>query len=274
MDKRERALGALWGFTLGSLHASPKREENKKSLPLSYIEEGALLTAQILRENEELASKRSKKSLTKWSSAGAAAVVGNRNQAATRILPLAIATPASKEQHLIELTRSHLLPTQESDLEISGAAAVAATISALIDGYTFKNALLYGAKISQAARRIPSKSAAPSIAKLIENAMSITSTNEIIFRFGTSSKMTETSPAAFACVVFCERSPLEVIPMAASIGGDSLAIAAIAGSIMGAIHGVAIWPEREMSAIEEINPRGYLPLVDALLKIREGELSQ
>ena len=62
--------------------------------------------------------------------------------------------------------------------------------------------------------------------------------------------------------------------VAVSIGGDSLAIAAIAGSIMGAIHGVAIWPEREINKIEEINPRGYLPLVDALLKIREGELSQ
>ena len=81
--------------------------------------------------------------------------------------------------------------------------------------------------------------------------------------------MTETIPAAFACVVFCEHSPQDVIPMAASIGGDSLAIAAIAGSIMGAMYGVAIWPEQEISAIEEINPRGYLALAEALLKIRD-----
>ncbi|MCW2896220.1 MAG: ADP-ribosylation/crystallin, partial [Actinomycetia bacterium] len=91
---------------------------------------------------------------------------------------------------------------------------------------------------------------------------------EVIYSLvGTSLATQESVPAAFAVLSAVPSDPWRACLLAASLGGDCDTIAAMAGAIGGAIHGLAAFPAH---AVEVIDAQGLAlaDLADSLLALR------
>ena len=84
---------------------------------------------------------------------------------------------------------------------------------------------------------------------------------------GTSLATQESVPAAFAVLSAVPDDPWRACLLAASLGGDCDTIAAMAGAIAGACHGLAAFPPH---AVEVIDAQGFAlaDLADSLLARR------
>jgi ADP-ribosylglycohydrolase len=84
----------------------------------------------------------------------------------------------------------------------------------------------------------------------------------------------ESVPAAFAIASLFPASPWDAARYAASLGGDSDTIAAMAGAIVGARCGVSALPAAQVASVEAINPDlGLAALAAGLLALRSGAAS-
>ncbi len=91
---------------------------------------------------------------------------------------------------------------------------------------------------------------------------------EVIYSLvGTSLATQESVPAAFAVLSAVPGDPWQACLLAASLGGDCDTIAAMAGAIGGAVHGLAAFPR---PAVEVIDTQGFAlaDLADSLLELR------
>jgi ADP-ribosylglycohydrolase len=91
---------------------------------------------------------------------------------------------------------------------------------------------------------------------------------EVIYSLvGTSLATQESVPAAFAVLSAVPGDPWQACLLAASLGGDCDTIAAMAGAIGGAVHGLAAFPPH---AVEVIDAQGFAlaDLADSLLAVR------
>ena len=74
---------------------------------------------------------------------------------------------------------------------------------------------------------------------------------DLIYRLvGTSLATQESVPAAFAVLSAIPDDPWRMCCLAASLGGDTDTIAAMAGAVSGACHGVAAFPARAITMID------------------------
>ena len=92
---------------------------------------------------------------------------------------------------------------------------------------------------------------------------------EVIYSLvGTSLATQESVPAAFAVLSAVPGDPWRACLLAASLGGDCDTIAAMAGAIGGAVHGLAAFPPH---AVEVIDAQGFAlaDLADSLLALRQ-----
>ena len=93
---------------------------------------------------------------------------------------------------------------------------------------------------------------------------------EVIYTLvGTSLATQESVPAAFAVLSAVPDDPWRACLLAASLGGDCDTIAAMAGAIGGACHGLAAFPPH---AVEIIDAHGLAlaALADSLLELRRS----
>ncbi|MGH3268961.1 MAG: ADP-ribosylglycohydrolase family protein, partial [Trebonia sp.] len=106
-------------------------------------------------------------------------------------------------------------------------------------------------------------------AELIEGAAPDRAAELIGTLVGTSLATQESVPAAFAVLSAIPDDPWRACLLAASLGGDTDTIAAMAGAIVGACHGQSAFP---LPAIATIDAHGFaLPaLADALLALRKS----
>ena len=81
---------------------------------------------------------------------------------------------------------------------------------------------------------------------------------------GTSLATQESVPAAFAVLSAVPDDPWRACLLAASLGGDCDTIAAMAGAVAGACHGVSAFPAHAV-AVADGNGLGLAGLADALL---------
>jgi ADP-ribosylglycohydrolase len=86
---------------------------------------------------------------------------------------------------------------------------------------------------------------------------------------GTSLATTESVPAAFAVLSAVPDDPWLASRLAASLGGDTDTIAAMAGAVSGACHGLAAFPANAVKVIDG-NGLGLMELADSLLVLRES----
>ncbi|MGH8388869.1 MAG: ADP-ribosylglycohydrolase family protein [Pseudomonas sp.] len=203
---------------------------------------------------------------------------GTTNGAAMRITPVGIAANVADPQRFIEAVVQACQVTHNTSLGISSAAAVAAVVSAGINGLDLGEALNLGQQMAQQAQSHGHWVAGGCIASRISWARSISvdSDNGLLSDLlyeviGTSVASQESVVVAFALaqqVAIGEMNAFDALCMAASLGGDTDTIAAILGAMLGACLGLESWPVEMISKVKAVNHLELEPLVQGLLALR------
>ena len=199
---------------------------------------------------------------------------GDTNGAAMRVTPVGIATAAGNRPALVDRVQQASLVTHNTSIALAGAAAVAAAVSAGIDGADVVAATEEAIAVARLAARRGHWTAGADVAARIAWAANLASAEpprsaaDVIYTLvGTSLATQESVPAAFAVLSAVPGDPWQACLLAASLGGDCDTIAAMAGAIAGACHGLTAFPP---SAIETVdgNGLGLAELADSLLQLR------
>jgi ADP-ribosylglycohydrolase len=164
--------------------------------------------------------------------------------------------------------------THNTGLALAGAAAVAAAVSAGIGGATLPEATEAAVAAARLAAGRGHWVAGADVAARIEWATGLVAARpplaaaELIYRLvGTSLATQESVPAAFAVLSVLPDEPWRACRLAASLGGDCDTIAAMAGAVSGACHGLAAFPADAVAVIHA-HSLGLSRLADSLLAIR------
>ncbi len=205
---------------------------------------------------------------------------GTTNGAAMRITPVGIATPGADPGVLVDRVVEASLATHNTGVALAGAAAVAAAVSAGIDGATVPEATgMAAAAARRAARRGHWVAAADVASRIIWAAglvagLSVAEAIDQVYALvGTSLATQESVPAAFAVVAASPGDPWLACRIGASLGGDCDTIAAMAGAIAGACHGVEAFPATARATIASVNGLGLDELARDLLRVRAAALA-
>jgi ADP-ribosylglycohydrolase len=210
---------------------------------------------------------------------GEAGVTGTTNGAAMRIAPVGIAVPPGSLPTLVDhvVMASHV--THNTGIGLAGAAAVAAAVSAGVSGATIAQATTLAIEAAQIAAGHGHWVAGADVASRIAWAAALVAGRpereapDLIYRLvGTSLATQESVPAAFAVLAAVPGDPWRACLLAASLGGDCDTIAAMAGAIAGACHGVSAFPPAAIAVIDA-QDLGLAKLADDLLALR-GQAEQ
>lgn len=200
---------------------------------------------------------------------------GTTNGAAMRITPVGIAQDINSVTSFVDAVAATSEPTHNTSLGIASAAAVGAAVSAGIDGATVSEAVEVAiAAADEGARRghwaaggeigPRLRWAIPYLAELAPGRRA-DAVAEVI---GTSVASQESVVAALALAA-CSEDPWSTLCLAAGLGGDTDTVAAMAGAVLGATHGDAVWPEAERVQLRRVNDLDLDPLVGQLLALRD-----
>jgi ADP-ribosylglycohydrolase len=203
---------------------------------------------------------------------------GATNGAAMRVAPVGIAVACEPLETLIEAVVQSAHVTHNTSIGISAAAAVAAAVSAGIDGATVADALRLSVDAARLGMRRGYYFAGPDVADRIVWALDLVRGRrtddavDLIYRLvGTGVAAQEAVPAAIAVCSLAPADPWLTCRLAASLGGDCDTVAAMAGAIMGACHGTEGFPAGAVEMLRRVNPGlGLDELADQLLVLRQS----
>jgi ADP-ribosylglycohydrolase len=205
---------------------------------------------------------------------------GDTNGAAMRVTPVGIKVAPDDPRALVEAVQEASLVTHNTSVALAGAAAVAAAVSAGVSGARIGGATSVAAATDAAisAARMGAERghwvAGADVAARIQWATGLVAGRpiqeaaDVIYSLvGTSLATQESVPAAFAVLSAVPGDPWRACLLAASLGGDCDTIAAMAGAIGGAVHGLAAFPPH---AVEVIDAQSFelADLADSLLAVR------
>ena len=201
---------------------------------------------------------------------------GDTNGAAMRIAPVGIATAADPLPVLVDRVQQASLVTHNTSVALAGAAAVAAAVSAGIDGASVPAATGMAIAAARLGAERGHWTAGADVAARIDWAAGLVAgaglrqAADLIYTLvGTSLATTESVPAAFAVLSAVPDDPWRACLLAASVGGDCDTIAAMAGAIGGACHGLAAFPPSAVAAVDA-NGLDLAALADSLLQLRQS----
>lgn len=200
---------------------------------------------------------------------------GTTNGAAMRIAPVGIAVGCTDLDALVDRVVEASFVTHHTGIAISGAAAVAAAVSAGIDGAdvrsTFPVAVAAAALGAARGRWV----AGAQVSRRIEWAVDLVdptrpeqSLRDVAELVGTSLATQESVPAAFAVLAMFPDDPWRACLTAASLGGDSDTIAAMVGAVAGACHGRSGLPDHAVETVRRVNGLDLEQVADDLLALR------
>ncbi len=208
---------------------------------------------------------------------GEAGRYGATNGAAMRIAPVGIALPADDLAFLVSRVRDVSSVTHNTGIAIAGAAAVAAAISAAIDGADLATATRVGVDAARIGARQGYWVAGADVGERITWAVGLVDRSgeaaglDLIYRLvGTSLATQESVPAAFAVLSLYPDDPWPACLAAAGLGGDSDTVAAMVGAVAGACHGVGAFPADAVETVNAVNGLDLEPLVAKLLTLRSA----
>jgi len=204
-----------------------------------------------------------------------AGVHGDTNGAAMRITPVGITTAADDLPRLVDAVHEASLVTHNTSVALAGAAAVAAAVSAGLSG---AGSVAAATEVAVDAATIGAErghwvAGADVAARLrwatgLVTGLSAEKAGDLIYSLvGTSLATQESVPAAFAVLAALPGDPWRACLLAASLGGDCDTIAAMAGAIGGAVHGLAAFPPPAVAVIDA-QGLGLSDLADSLLELR------
>ncbi len=204
---------------------------------------------------------------------------GASNGAAMRIAPAGLVHPGDIEG-AVRLAWLTSRPTHDTQIAAAGTGAIAAGVAqALVPGadvFSIVRACLNGARLGEAigareGRRVPGPSIARRIELAVEEALRATDLHDAIVRIeasvGNSVMMVESAPAAVGVFVAAGGDPLDTVSAGASIGNDSDTIAAMAGSLSGALRGIDAVPADLFATVKAVNEEDIEQISDGLTAI-------
>jgi ADP-ribosylglycohydrolase len=201
---------------------------------------------------------------------------GTTNGAAMRVAPVGIATPPGDLDRLVDRVVAASLVTHNTGVALAGAAAVAAAVSAGLAGASVPEAIDLAVTAAGRGAARGHWSAGADVAARIRWATGLTrglpvpDVIDVVYRVvGTSLATQESVPAAFAVLAASPADPWLACRIAASLGGDTDTIAAMAGAMAGACRGFAAFPAAARDLIDTVNALPLPALADALLNIRK-----
>ncbi len=203
-----------------------------------------------------------------------AGIGGDTNGAAMRVTPVGVLRPADDLAALVGAVHAVSLVTHNTSVALAGAAAVAAAVSTGIDGGGTADATRAAVAAATLGARRGHWVAGADVAARIRWAAGLAAglpaaeaAARIYALVGTSLATQESVPAAFAVLSAVPEDPWRACLLAASLGGDCDTIAAMAGAVAGACHGVAAFPPHAVAVIDA-HGFGLAELADSLLARR------
>jgi ADP-ribosylglycohydrolase len=204
---------------------------------------------------------------------------GSTNGAAMRIAPVGVATPVADLGRLVDQVVEASRVTHNTGVALAGAAAVAAAVSAGVAGAAVPAATEAAIAAASLAAGRGYWVAAADVAARIRWAAGLTAgltaglapeavLDIVSTLVGTSLATQESVPAAFAIVAAAPDDPWLACRLAASAGGDTDTIAAMAGAVAGACHGVAAFPAEARRTVAEVNGLRLDEVAAGLLALR------
>ncbi|MFJ4921636.1 ADP-ribosylglycohydrolase family protein [Streptomyces sp. NPDC088725] len=200
---------------------------------------------------------------------------GSTNGAAMRVTPVGIAFAADPVEDFLDHVVESCQVTHDTTVGIAGAAAVAAAVSTGVGGGTLDEAVRAAVTAARAGARrghwIAGADIASRIAwacELVRGLPETEALDRICALVGTSVASQESVPAAFAVLTVAGGDPWRSALLAASLGGDSDTIGAIAGAVTGSVAGLSALPEDAVRTLRTVNDLELEPLTDRLLALR------
>jgi len=226
-------------------------------------------------------TKRAIEALQRGVSASEAGRFGTTNGAAMRIVPVAIATPATPLGALVDAVEESCRLTHNTSEATGSASAVAAAVSRGIEGGSLEeilDAALNAAALGEQ-RGEPSKGG--SIRNRIAAALALAagrsgtlSAIEIAVEIGTSVSALQSIPMAFAILRLTDADPWSAALTSAVIGDDTDTIGAIACGMAGASSGIAAIPPEAWALVQRVNGLDLEPIVSGLLRLRAARVEE
>jgi len=187
---------------------------------------------------------------------------GDTNGAAMRISPVGLIHPGDLPG-AVEDARIACTPTHNTDVAISGAAAVAGAIAvALRPGVLLEDIIQAGKQAADIGRSYGHRWMGASVSRRITLAVEIARSQktecerllDIYEMIGTSLAIPESIPAAFGVFVMADGDPKQTAIYAAGLSGDADTVAAIACAIAGAWRGSDAFDEADVQTLKSANP--------------------
>lgn len=220
-------------------------------------------------------TRRALQLLTQGAPIGESGRWGDTNGAAMRVAPVGVAYPPDPVDRLVDAVADIDRVTHDTTVANAGAAAVAAAVSAGIDGASLDDAVALGVAAARVGATRGQYVPGADVAARIEWARDLVAGSpdplDVIYRLvGTGVATQEAVPAAFAVLSVYPGDPFRACLAAASLGGDCDTVAAMVGAISGACHGYAALPPDAVATLEAANPELGIPeLAGRLLDLRD-----
>jgi ADP-ribosylglycohydrolase len=191
-----------------------------------------------------------------------------------RVTPVGVATPSGDPRLLEDRVVAASRVTHNTGVALAGAAAVAAAVSAGIDGIPLPGVIELAVAAAASAAGRGHWVAGADVAARIAWATDLAAGQsdrviDTVYRLvGTSLATQESVPAAFAVAAAAPDDPWLACRIAASLGGDCDTIAAMTGAICGARHGVQAFPQAARDTVASVNGLDLEALAAGLLAVR------
>ncbi|MEQ9490584.1 MAG: ADP-ribosylglycohydrolase family protein [Alphaproteobacteria bacterium] len=202
-------------------------------------------------------------------------VNGNTNGASMRIVPVAIATPVEPMDNFLDRIEQTCRVTHNTAEALSAASAVAAVVSAGVDGASFEDAVPLALSAAREAAKRGARRGEVDMAGLIETATGIGGedrSDAVIDRLekeiGNSVLSRESVAAAFGVAMAAKGDAWRAAVLAANIGDDTDTIGAIAAGMVAACTGAAALPQEKKAIVAAVNKFDPGPVAEGLLAIR------
>lgn len=198
---------------------------------------------------------------------------GTTNGAAMRVTPVGIAWRSTDLPALVAAVHDASRVSHDTGLAIAGASAVAAAVSAGVDGADLDDAIVFGIDAARLGATLGHWIAGADVAARIAWAVGLgrgavgdDGFASFLDLVGTSLQTQESVPAAFGLLARAEGRGWDAALAGAAGGGDTDTIAAMAGAMAGAT-GYA-FPADAIATVMTVNSLALDPVVDGLLALR------
>jgi ADP-ribosylglycohydrolase len=212
--------------------------------------------------------------LTEGASVSESGRFGSTNGAAMRIAPVGIAFDTTELPAFVDAVARASEVTHNTTLGIGSAAAIGAAVSAGVGGASLTEALEVACVAAEEGERRGHWIAGGSIAARARWAIGYlagiprTQHPDAVARvIGTSVASQESVVAALAIASVSDNA-WDTLCLAANVGGDTDTIAAMAGAVLGAVHGIGVWPAAAVHTLTTVNDLNLDALADDLLALR------